>query len=530
MDTIASASETPDTAPVSGASGSRAPTYRIAGFLLPRLLAGVYLIAFLSWGAQWQGLVGPDGIAPLADLMDNIRAYEEREQTSLLAQYPTIFHWRSDAAFVGAVIWTCCALCAVVMAGGLQGPLLLLLWLGYLSLAVTGDVFMGFQWDALLLEAGLIAVFLAPWRFWSPPRPLRDPPRAAWLLMYWLLFRLMFLSGFVKWAGGDPVWRDFTALLYHYETQPLPNGISWFAHHLPRWFHVAGCAAMYVIEIVLPFAMVFGKWGRRTAAAGFAALMALIFITGNYTYFNLLTLCLTLILVDDAVWPARLRRRLSAVAPDDAPAVPFWRQPRQWPGLVFAPLALLLTLAAADAFLQGRVPGHERLLPEWAHRWQAHTAPTRSFNAYGLFQTMTTKRLEITLEVSDDGILWLPLEFKWKPGDLSRRPRQVAPHQPRLDWQMWFAVFSPGYLPQRDSHPNSPTYWFGRFAQRLLEHKQPVWDLLEPPPIPVENVTHVRARLWRYHFTTAEERKETGGWWRREFLGLYAPALSLGGG
>ncbi len=500
--------------------------YRVAALLLPRLLAFVYLIAFWSWGAQWRGLAGPEGIAPVQELMASIQAYEAREQTSLLSQYPTLFHWRSDAVFVELVIWTCCALCLVVMAGGLQGPLLLVLWLGYLSLSVTGDVFMNYQWDALLLEAGLIGVFIASWRWWSPPRPLREPPRVAWWLLWWLLFRLMFLSGFVKWAGGDEVWRDCTALLYHYQTQPLPNGLSWYAHHLPRWFHVAGCAVMFVIELALPFAILMGRWGRRLAAAGFAALMILVLATGNYTYFNLLALVLTISLVDDRVWPAwfRLRTQVEPAAPQ------FWKQMRQWPSLVFALPALILTLAAADVFLRGRVAGHERVLPEWCHRLHGQAASLRSFNAYGLFQKMTTERFEITLECSDDGLLWLPLEFKWKPGDLSRRPAQVAPHQPRLDWQMWFAAFSPGYLPQRDGNPNSPVFWFGRFAQCLLEHKQPVWDLIEPPPIPVEKITHIRARYWRYHFTTPEERKENGGWWRREFLGFYTPPLSLNKG
>lgn len=509
-----------------GEGVSRRPKtgYRLAGLLFPRLLALIYLIAFASWGVQWRGLAGPEGIAPVEELMTGIKAWEERESTSLWSQYPTLFHWRADAAFVEMVIWGCCLVCLAVMAGVLQGPLLLVLWSGYLSLAVTGDVFMNYQWDALLLEAGLIAVFSAPWWLWTPPRPAREPPRVAWWLLWWLLFRLMFLSGFVKWAGGDEVWRDCTALLYHYQTQPLPNGLSWFAHHLPRWFHVAGCAGMFVIELALPFAMLFGPWGRRLAAAGFTGLMLVVMATGNYTYFNLLTLVLTLSLVDDRAWPAWLRPSHGAEgrAPD------FWRQARQWPGVLLGAPAVLLTLTAADGFLQGRVAGHERLLPEWCQRFYEHAAPLRSFNAYGLFQRMTTERYEITLEVSDDGVLWLPLEFKWKPGDLSRRPAQVAPHQPRLDWQMWFAAFSPGYLPQRDGNPGSPVFWFGRFVQKLLEYKQPVWDLLEPPPLPVESVTHIRARYWRYHFTTPEERRETGGWWRREFLGFYSPPLSLG--
>lgn len=500
--------------------------YRIIGYLFPRLLAGIYLIALLSWNVQWQGLVGSEGILPLEQMMGNLQAVEDRDQTNLFWQFPTLFHWRSHDGFVGGMIYLGIAFAVFVLCGILQGPFLLILWFLYLSLVVTGNVFMGFQWDALLLEAGLLAVFVAPWRLFAPIRPRHDPPRAAILLLQWLLFRLMFLSGYVKWAGGDSSWTDFTALLHHYETQPLPNALSWFAHHQPVWLHKAGCGAMHVIELILPFGIFLGKWGRRSAAAGFITLMTLVMLTGNYTYFNLLTIVLSLTLLDDASLPQRLRSLLLASSTEET-RVSFWKNSRQWPAVIFALPCLLFTLAAADGFLSGRIPGHQRLLPEALHSVHDHAAPLRSFNAYGLFQSMTKERPEILLEISDDGIFWIPIEFKWKPGDLSRRPAQAAPHQPRLDWQMWFAALSPGFIPERDSHPNSPTYWFGQFCTRLLQYKQPVWNLLEPPLIPMETVTHVRAKLARYHFTTPEQRRETGQWWRSEPLGQYSPPLSL---
>lgn len=501
-------------------------SYRIVGALYPRLLAGIYLLALLSWNTQWQGLVGSDGILPLGEMMTNIQAVEERDGTSLFWQFPTLFHWHAHDGFVQLIINIGLVLAVLVICGAAQGPLLLALWFLYLSLVVTGNVFMGFQWDALLLEAGLLAVFAAPWRFFTPFRPRRDPPRAAILLLHWLLFRLMFLSGYVKWAGGDSSWTDLTALLYHYETQPLPNALSWFAHHQPVWLHKAGCGAMHVIELILPFGIFLGKWGRRTAAAGFITLMTLVMLTGNYTYFNLLTIVLSLTLLDDASLPQRLRSLLLTLFSEET-RVSFWKNPRQWPAIIFALPCILFTLAAADGFLSGRIPGHRRLLPEAVHSMHDHAAPLRSFNAYGLFQSMTKERPEMLLEVSDDGIFWLPVEFKWKPGDLSRRPAQAAPHQPRLDWQMWFAALSPGFIPQRDSHPSSPTFWFGQFCTRLLQHKQPVWDLLEPPLIPIDTITHVRAKLARYHFTTPEQRRETRHWWRSEPLGHYSPPLSL---
>jgi hypothetical protein len=501
-------------------------SYRMIGTLFPRLLAGIYLIALISWDTQWLGLVGSDGILPLEQMIGNIQAVEDRDQANLFWQLPTVFHWHAHDAFVQGVIHLGIVIAVLILCGVLQGPLLFLLWFIYLSLVVTGNVFMGFQWDALLLEAGLLAVLASPWRLFAPLRAKHDPPRAAIFLLHWLLFRLMFLSGFVKWAGGDTSWTDLSALLYHYETQPLPNALSWFAHHLPKWMHQSGCAAMHVIELILPFAIFLGKWGRRTAALGFILLMTLVMLTGNYTYFNLLTIVLAFTLLDDAAFPHRLRS-LFLKSPTGSTSTTSWKSPRQWPAIAFALPCLLLTLAAADSFLDGRIPGHKRRLPEPLHAFHDHAAPLRSFNAYGLFQSMTQERPEILVEISDDGLFWLPVEFKWKPGDLSRRPAQAAPHQPRLDWQMWFAALSPGFIPERDSHPNSPTFWFGQFCTRLLQHKQPVWDLIEPPLIPIDTVTHVRAKLARYHFTTPEQRKQTGHWWRSEILGHYSPPLSL---
>lgn len=498
--------------------------YTVVRWLFPRLLAAIYLIAFISWGVQYDGLIGEDGILPAKTLMENVHAYEAREHTSLFWQMPSVFHWHYSDAFAHGILTACCVLCVLVMAGVAQGPLLALLWFGYLSFATTGDIFMGYQWDALLLEAGFLALFLAPWRLcaWRSPA---EPPRGSIFLLHWLLFRLMLLSGLVKIGGGDLPWHDMTALLYHYETQPLPNGLSWFIHHAPRWFHIAGCWIMYGIELVLPFAIFLGRWGRLVAALSFTGLMVLIFATGNYNFFNLLTAALALTLLDDRWWPQRLRAwlRIDAAAP--RPAFKHWTQ---WPALAAVLPVMLVTLLAADSFMAGRIRDYKPLLPAVLHdHLDAPAARTRSFNAYGLFQDMTEQRPEIILEVSDDGALFLPLEFKYKPGDPARRPPFIAPHQPRLDWQMWFAALYPGYDPQRDANPNSPMHWFGQFCTALLQHKKPVWALLEPPPFPVEKITHIRARLYRYHYTLPEVRKASGDWWEREPAGSFSGTMSL---
>jgi hypothetical protein len=403
---------------------------------------------------------------------------------------------------------------------------------------------MGFQWDALLLEAGLLAVWLAPGSLWAGRAP-PPPPRGSVFLLHWLTFRLMFLSGLVKIAGGDTVWRDMTALRFHFETQPLPTLSSYWAHQwLHEWpdsFAMISCWIMYALELLLPFAIFLGRWGRMTACVGFVGFMAIIFATGNYTFFNLLTAALALTLLDDSWWLARTKgwlgipslaaAEIAAEAPPSAPA-PVARRPvfvrALIPGTVVAAV-VILTFFAADGFLVGRTPGYTtHVLPEWGHQHLYRpVAPLRSFNAYGLFQDMTTERPEVIIEVSDDGILWRPLQFKWKPGDPTKAPKLVAPHQPRLDWQMWFAALSGGYIPQRDSNSGSPMFWFGEFLSALLQQKQPVWDLLEPPPFPQKSIKHIRAKLYRYHFTDRETFAATKEYWSREELGRFSPSFSL---
>ncbi|MDZ4286614.1 MAG: lipase maturation factor family protein [Prosthecobacter sp.] len=505
------------------------PAYRFMRWLFPRLLAGIYFIAFVSWGVQYRGLVGREGIMPAERLMQNLHAYEASKGTWLLDQYPTLQYFNGGDEFAFFMIGAGCVLAVLVMAGVAQRWLLLLLWAGYLSVVVTGDVFMSFQWDALLLEAGLLAVWLAPGQWWTWRVPAA-PPRGSVFLLHWLTFRLMLLSGFVKIGGGDPVWRDMTALLDHYETQPLPHVLSWWVQQMPGGFHVASCWGMYGVELLLPFAIFLGRWGRLAACLGFVSFMAAIFATGNYNFFNLVTVALALTLLDDSWWPRRIKGWLG-LAGDAAPAAVLDKGRvyvlRTLSGVTVA-VVVILTSLAADGFLVGRIPGYKGYLPAWSHEHlYGPVAPLRSFNAYGLFQDMTTERLEVIVEVSDDGILWLPLEFKWKPGDLKRAPGWAAPHQPRLDWQMWFAALSPGYVPQRDAQPGSPMAWFGEFLAALLQQKQAVWDLLEPPPFPQEDIRHIRARLYRYHFTDLKTRRETGDWWRREYLGAFSPAFSV---
>jgi lipase maturation factor 1 len=467
---------------------------RVRGLFLSSLGA-VYLCAFASLWVQVHGLVGENGIAPVADTLDWVE-----ERGGGVMRFPTLLwiSW-SDVA-LHALCGGGVALSLAVILGFARLPCLALLWAFYLSLFTAGLMFTGFQWDTLLLESGFLAIFLAP----SNPTPLGARGRGASLLAIWaqryLLFRLMFASGVVKLTAGDSSWwPDLTALSFHYETQPLPTSVGWHAHHLPMWFHKAEVLGTFAVELVVPFLMFLGRIPRLVAFLCFAGLQATIALTGNYGFFNLLTLVISLALLDDSMLP--WKRRLTAPTPPVQPAA--WTR-----RAALVPLLLLATLEFSAGLSWEPWPREVEDL-------RARIDPLRLTSSYGLFRVMTKERREIVVEGSEDGRDWKPYEFRWKPGDLSRTPAFVAPHMPRLDWQMWFAALS--------SHDNPRTWWFGAFLDRLLENEPSVTSLLERNPFPDVPPRYVRAMIYRYEFTTPEERRATGAWWKRTALGLYAP-------
>jgi hypothetical protein len=478
-------------------------TYALANHIALRALGLVYLVAFVSYWVQADGLIGRNGILPFAEWMNAIRPQVELVGYRKL---PTLLWLHPSDAFLHLLfaLGTGCAL--LLAAGWLPLPATLALWVLYLSVTVVGRQFLGFQWDNLLLEVGLLAVLAAPWRLRLRWGADPEPPRAAIWLLRWLAFRLMFFSGWVKLASHDVVWGNLTALPYHYETQPLPTWTAWYAHLLPLWFHKFCCFVMFVIELGLPFLLALPRRARHLAAGGFALLMVLIIATGNYTYFNWLTLVLCVWLVDDDAWRALLRRRAAPPAP--APAPRLQRALVVFPAMALAVVSVALVAASLRVVVRW---------PAAVQRLVQEAEPLRSVNAYGLFAVMTTTRPEIVVEGSPDNEHWFAYDFKWKPGDLARRPGFVAPHQPRLDWQMWFAA-----LGRREGHP-----WFMSFLGRLLRNEPSVLALLEHNPFPERPPVAVRAMLYQYRFATRAERAATGTWWRRELRGVYCPSIRL---
>ena len=496
------------------------PTHFLTRRVFLRALGVIYLIAFISLWTQISGLIGHDGILPTDRFMAAAQQQCDRQGIGLdrFRLLPTLCWINSSNGFLHFQCAAGAVLAVVLILGIAPMPCLTLLWLLYLSLVTVGRDFLGFQWDNLLLETGFLAIFFAPLQFW--PRLSREAPPSR--LMLWLLrlllFKLVFSSGCVKLLSGDPTWRNLTALTFHYQTQPLPTWIAWYAQQLPLWFQKASCAGMFAIELGAPFLIFAPRRLRFFGGGAIAFLQILILLTGNYTFFNMLMLALCLLLLDDfallkfargapGTAPARLEndtRRAETVL--GAPAR------CRWPRAITVPLAVVVT---AIYLLQVTLLFGAR--PVWflpvavADSW---LEPLRTFNSYGLFAVMTTERREIIVEGSDDGVKWLPYEFKYKPGDANRRPAFAAPHQPRLDWQMWFAALG--------DYQQNP--WFVSFCIRLLQGSPDVLGLLEKNPFPDHPPRYLRAGFYDYRFTDFAERR---AWWKRERIGEYLPVISL---
>ena len=466
-------------------------TFALPAWIFRRLLGVVYLCAFWSLLVQWRGLFGSHGILPASEYMDVVRSWTAAEGLGLARFHavPTLFWISSSDAFISAVCGVGLGVSVLLSIGLVPMVATAAAWLAYLSLMTIGQDFLSYQWDALLLETGFLAFFVTParWRdrLHDAPAPMKH---AVWLLI-WLLFRLMVGSGAIKLTSGDQTWRGLTALEFHFETQPLPTPVAWYMHHAPAGVLEAMCAGVIGIELLAPF-LIFGT--RRLRIAGvalLAGLQAAIALTGNYAWFNLLSVALCVFMLDDSVFsysPQASRHGVSARA-----------------AVVVAAILTLPVSVVAFAWALGVRPVPSAPIGALTRA----VTPFHIANRYGLFAIMTTTRDEIIVEGSDDGVEWRRYEFKYKPGDVDRRPSLVAPHQPRLDWQMWFAA-----LGGDDSEP-----WFRRFLDRLLEGSPDVLRLIARDPFDGRPPQRIRAQLVRYHFSN-----DGAAWWTAESIGPFS--------
>lgn len=467
-----------------------APDYWLARWLFERLLAAIYLIAFLSAAIQFPALLGQNGLLPAPRLLEIAR----------FRDLPSIFHLHYSDAALRATSWIGAALALSLIAGLPQaGPIYvpmavwLVLWLAYLSIVNIGQTFYSFGWESLLLESGFLAIFLG--NAASPP-----PLPILWFLR-WLLFRLEFGAGLIK-IRHDPCWRDLTCLYYHHETQPVPNPLSWYFHHLPRWMHRLEVAGNHAAQLIVPLGLF-----APQPVAGIAALLMIVhqlwlILSGNFAWLNWLTLAIAVVALDDA----QLGRIL----------------PLQVPPLDPPPLAYGGVLAVATLVLVALSYWPARNLLSRGQVMNSTYNNLHLVNSYGAFGSITRERKELAVEGTSDSdvgpdTVWHEYGFKAKPGDPKRAPPQIAPYHLRLDWLMWFAALSPAYTES----------WLMPLLVKLLENDAPTLRLLAHNPFPAEPPKYVRISLYRYRFTTPDERRSTGATWVRHRVGTYLAPIRL---
>ena len=475
-----------------------AASYLWARWLFLRALGLIFFSAFYSLAFQIHGLIGPRGILPAGDYL------------GLIARgYPGTRFWLAPT-----LLWLGSgdgALTALVAAGFVASAMLICnLWpraalvaalAAFLSFIAAAQDFASYQSDGMLLEAGLLSLFLAPPGLRPRLGAAHPPSWASLWLLRWEWFRIYFESGVVKLASGEPQWRDLTAMDRYYENGPLPTWIGWYAHQLPHAFHAATALLTLVVELALVWLVFLPRRCRIGVALAVTPLQIGIILTANYAFLNYLVLVLAVLLLDD-----RFLRRLGFRPAAACPPAP----PRRWRLIAAAAVLVWVFYATVVAFLPGILPvGRELLAPA------AALEPFRVANRYGLFAVMTRARYEIEFQGSRDGRTWVAYPFRYKPQDVKRPPGIYAPYQPRFEWNLWFAS-----LASWESDP-----WVVSAESRLLEGEPSVLRLFAADPFHGERPAAVRTVLWQYWFTDRATRAATGAWWRRQYLGPYAPPL-----
>ncbi len=463
--------------------------YWIARAAFQRALGAVYLIAFVAALRQFPPLLGEHGLLPVPGFVSRVRFMDA----------PSLFHWRYSDRLLAAVSWTGAILSATAVLGLpdlVPTPLAMAVWLAlwalYLSIVNVGQTFYAFGWESLLLETGFIAIFLG--------NTAVAPPLTLIILLRWLLFRVEFGAGLIK-MRGDRCWRDLTCLFYHHETQPMPNPLSWHFHRLPQRLHRLEVLGNHFAQLVVPFFLFTPQPVAGVAGAIVVLTQGWLVLSGNFAWLNWLTMALAISALDDAV--------LGRVIPyAHAPAgIPLW-----YGALVLAVTALIVVLSYR--------PARNLVSPRQLMNYSFD--PFHIVGAYGAFGSVTKERDEVVVEGTSDAVLtpsteWRAYEFKAKPTDVRRRPPQYAPYHLRLDWLMWFAAMS------------SPMHheWFIPFMTGLLQADRAILGLLRHDPFHGAPPRYVRARLYRYRFTTPRERRASGAWWHRELLGDYLRPVTL---
>jgi hypothetical protein len=463
-----------------------------------RGLAAIYLIAFIVVLNQFKVLLGERGLLPVPAFVRRVRFWDA----------PSIFHWRYSDRFLDIVAWTGIILSGLAVLGiSERGPIWvsattwLVLWLLYLSIINVGQTFYAFGWESMLVEAGFFAAFLGSAR--------SEPSIIPVLILRWMLFRTEVGAGLIK-LRHDKCWRDLTCLFYHYETQPLPNPLSWYFHRLPKFSHRFGVIFSHFVQVIVPFAL-FAPQPVASIAGGLTIFHQFwLIISGNYSWLNWLTVALGVTAFDDSI--------LAAV-------------PVTIPVLTPRPVLfdILLYIVGAGTIVLSIQPVRNLFSKNQLMNYNYNHF--HLVNTYGAFGSVTKKRYEIVIEGTDEPFIsaqtqWREYGFKGKPVEPGRRPPQVAPYHLRLDWLVWFLPFTVA-VTKTGIQMSGHQLWFLRFVQKLLQGDPATLKLLRHNPFTDHPPRFVRALFYFYRYTTPRETTETGAWWHRRVVDTYLPPVSL---
>lgn len=476
--------------------------YWLTRFVILRLLGCIYAVAFFAAATQLLPLMGSNGLTPVGSYLSRVAA----SQGSVLQGFgrlPSLFWLNHSDLFLVTVAWTGFALSLVVVAGYANMFIMLTLWALYMSIVHVGQEWYGYGWEIQLLETGFLAVFLCP--LWDArPFPATAPPIVVIFLFRWLAFRIMLGAGLIK-IRGDECWRDLTALNCHFETQPIPNPLSRFFHFLPPWMLKAGVLFNHAVELIIPWFAFWPCWGRRIAGVLMILFQGTLILSGNLSFLNWLTLVPALACLDDGFWAMLLPKRLVEAAAVAAAGA--------------QPCAPITVASWALAVLVGFL-SIKPVMNMISTRQIMNTSfnPLNLVNTYGAFGSVGRERYNVVFQGTDAGVpaddaVWRDYEYRALPVAEGKRPRQIAPYQPRLDWQMWFAAMgNPSRYP-----------WTLHLVWKLLHNEAGALSLLGNNPFPEQPPRYVRAMLYRYRFVKGAD----GRYWSREPMGLWLPPLSI---
>ncbi|WP_242920264.1 lipase maturation factor family protein [Pontibacter liquoris] len=479
------------------------PTYWLTRFVILRLLGVIYAVAFLVAINQVVPLIGAQGLLPVTIYLKQISAMFGSDGAGFLRLPSLFWFWHSDTALL-TVSWVGFILSLVVVAGFANALILGVLWFLYMSLVHVGQEWYGYGWEYLLIESGFLAIFLCP-LLDLRPFPKREPPRPIIVLFRWLIFRVMLGAGLIK-LRGDAVWRNATALYYHFETQPMPGPFSRWFHFLPHSVLKGGVWFNHLAEVVAPWFVFWPRLARHCAGVVIVIFQINIILSGNLSFLNWLTIVPALTCFDDGFWarllPGWLVRKAEAAAAQAEVSRPM--HTTAWAVTVL--IALLSFRPAVNLLSSGQI-------------MNTSYDPLDLVNTYGAFGTVGRERWNVVFEgtrdkTPDDHAHWKAYPYKGLPVALDKRPPQVAPYQLRLDWQMWFAAMS--------SHNEYP--WTLNLVWKLLHNDAGAISLFADNPFPSKPPRYIRAVLYRYTF--AKPGNPQGLWWHRERIGEWLPPLS----